>query len=298
MATVEQDRSRFAVISWNVLHIIHEMNYELNRSPVLSRYSIAEKTSNETIRLNDIVDTLRQLIDEHATMELFVCLQEVPGDLLVMLESLVKSLSTGTALVHKSTYTRRPKLREQTNESIYVDPSESLVMIHYRPTNINGQESEDALTSISLSSTDQVSWIPCPDDAGKGALAITTADGLTVVNIHVPFAEQAAMSLLSNISWPTDDKRFVLTGDMNRYPTSLMNMIESIERNRDFFSLLRSVSTDKATRVCLTDDGTRRQSSIDYFVASTSLTNSISSSVVVRDHIGDVSDHYPVTLEF
>jgi len=43
-------QQEFVVISWNVLHMIHEINYAYDMSPVITRYSINEKWSNEKLR--------------------------------------------------------------------------------------------------------------------------------------------------------------------------------------------------------------------------------------------------------
>jgi hypothetical protein len=66
-------------------------------------------------------------------------------------------------------------------------------------------------------SDNQIGWTACPIDGGKGALTVTTASGLSVVNVHVPCDNQAAMLLLNNITWPENNHPFVLIADMNCY---------------------------------------------------------------------------------
>ena len=51
---MQKQQSNFVVISWNVLHIVHEINHANNMSPVITRYAIDESWSNEKLRLRDI----------------------------------------------------------------------------------------------------------------------------------------------------------------------------------------------------------------------------------------------------
>ncbi len=34
--------NNFVVISWNVLHMVHEINYVYNSSPVINKYSLQQ----------------------------------------------------------------------------------------------------------------------------------------------------------------------------------------------------------------------------------------------------------------
>ena len=282
MATVDSQSSGFLVISWNVLHIVHELNYVWDNSPVLVRYSIREDFSNEKKRLHDIVTTLRQLLSTYSTTECFVCLQEVPGDLIPMLGEMLASLNSSTASIHVQTYPRRPQFRRQKDASIYTDVNESLVTIH-----LGGRDKAD-----------QVSWTQCPNDPGKGALTVTTTSGLKVVNIHLPFDKQAALSLMNAMSWPEANTPFVLVGDMNRSSSSLVKMIQPILKGRASSSPLLPIVTDKPSRVGLNQNGSRSTSFIDHYLVSPPLASSINSSAIVFDQIGDLSDHYPILFSF
>ena len=134
-------QQKFVVISWNVLHMVHEINYVYDMSPVITQYKIKEEWSNEKFRLNDIVKTLSQLLIKHSTIECFICLQEVPGDLLPLLREMIDS-HVGSALasqplIHTHTYPRIPRVRKIQGASLYTDSNESLVTIHYNPNIIS-----------------------------------------------------------------------------------------------------------------------------------------------------------------
>ena len=284
--TTNNSESNFLVVSWNVLHIIHELNNAVDTSPVIARYSIHNQYANEQQRLNDIVLILQQIFMDHLTIESFICLQEVPGDLIpklqTMLDSVTKVSSLSTAMIYKQMYPRQPRVRRERKECLYMDSNEFLVTIHYQPNN-----------QCPSNSNTQMFWVPCPVDGGKGALGLTTVNGLTVINIHVPYDNQAATALLSHLSWPINDSRFVLVGDMNRGSSSLMKIIQTITQNP-----IQSVTTEQPTRVGVNSRGIREKSSIDYFLLSPSLHRSVVSSVKVFDDIGDISDHYPILLQF
>jgi hypothetical protein len=107
-------RQKFVVISWNVLHMIHEINYASDMSSMISRYAINKSWSNERLRLNDIIQTLSELLIKHVAIECFICLQEVPADLLPMLREMLDS-HVGSALVtnpmiYSHTYSRKPQI--------------------------------------------------------------------------------------------------------------------------------------------------------------------------------------------
>ena len=175
-----------------------------------------------------------------------------------------------------------------------MDQNENLVTIHYQP----GKGTALAGTPRDILLNDQVHWTQCPADPGKGALTVTSASGLQIVNIHVPFDSQAALSLLTGIPWPDRDRTFVLVGDMNRRANDLMQMINRVHADKSTSSLLSSVTTSKPTRTGLGRDGHRHDSWIDYFVISSSLKSASTSPVVVHDEVGDISDHYPILLHF
>ncbi|CAF3603062.1 unnamed protein product [Rotaria sp. Silwood1] len=298
-----KSQQEFVVISWNVLHMIHEINYVYDSSPVINRYSINNDFSNEKIRLNDITKTLSELLIKHSTMECFICLQEVPGDLLPMLhemfDSHANSILACKPVMHIQTYSRKPRIRVRQGSSVYNDSNESLVTIHYNPKIISiekalGLEHEKK----SVLYNDQVLWTPCPTDAGKGALTVTTISGLSVVNAHVPYNNQAASLLLRNILWPENNNPFVFVGDINRGSKAFMNIVTKITVRKPSSNLLFPITTHKPTRVGLSPNGTLYKVWIDHYLVSASLKHLAISPAMVYDDIGDISDHYPILLQF
>ncbi|CAF1462638.1 unnamed protein product [Adineta steineri] len=293
----------FIVISWNVLHMIHEINYVYDASPVIEQYSIKENWSNETSRLNDIIKILNDLLIKNAMTECFICLQEVPGDLLPMLRKMVDahvgSVLTSKPLIHTHTYSRKPQIRNRQGGFLYSDSNESLVTIHYNPNAVfteikSGLENAEKHFLID----DQILWTPCPSDPGKGALTVTTASGLSVINAHVPYDNKAAFSLLKNITWSNNNNPFVFVGDINRNSSALMKILHEIIGDESCFNLLFPITTDKPTRVGLRRDGTREKIWIDFYIVSASLKNLAILPVEVYDNIGDISDHYPILVQF
>lgn len=185
---IEKQRHGFVVINWNVLHMVHEITHAYGMSLVIARYSIHEKLSNEKLRLNDIIKILSKILFKYSSIECFICLQEVPGDLLPMLREMLDS-QLGVTLVSEPlirihTYSRKPHVRKRGEDILYMDSTESLVTIHYDPNIISSKKSAGLEnTGKCPLSTDQRLWTPCLTDSGKGALTVTTSYGLSIVNV-------------------------------------------------------------------------------------------------------------------
>jgi endonuclease/exonuclease/phosphatase family metal-dependent hydrolase len=175
--------------------------------------------------------------------------------------------------------------------SLYTDFNESLVTIHHNPYIVSNKE------KCQLSG-DQLRWTPCPRDNGKGALSVTTASGLTVINTHVPSDSQAAWSLLNNIAWPENNNAFVFVGDMNCRSEALMKMINDITKGKPSSGFLFPITTNKPSRTAMNQNGSRRYVWIDHYVISACLKQSVISPAIVYNEIGDISDHYPISLSF
>ncbi len=223
--------------------------------------------------------------------ECFICLQEVPGDLLPLLNQLLDShvdeKLQSKPLMHIQNYSRKPKIRERQGGILYNNMNESLVTIHYHPH----------ISSFQLSQ-DQIRWTPCPSDGGKGALTLTTISGLNIINAHVPYDNKAAMELLHNISWPQNNIPFLFVGDINRYSEKFMKMLDEIIMNKPSLDLLFPITTNKHTRVGFNPNGNRVKVWIDHYAVSASLRHMAVSPATVYDDIGDISDHYPISLLF
>ncbi|CAF1058718.1 unnamed protein product [Adineta ricciae] len=293
----------FVVVSWNVLHLIHEINHTYDLSPVINRYSIKENWSNEQQRLNDIIKTLSDILVKYSSIECFICLQEVPGDLLPMLDTMIHahvgSVLINKPMIHVRSYPRVPATRQRPRQPLYTNPNENLVTIHYNPYVADANIAVDnRMGATSTLLNDRADWTQCPCDPGKGALTIVTSSGLTVVNIHVPFKEQHAISLLNSLHWPRQDTPFVLVGDINRQAPAFMRLIQTATNGKPSAGLLCSIAPDKPTRVGLEQDGTLKKYCIDHYLVSASLRNSTTAPALVYDNIGDISDHFPIILQF
>jgi endonuclease/exonuclease/phosphatase family metal-dependent hydrolase len=235
-------------------------------------------------------------------IECFICLQEVPGDLLPMLremlDSHVGSILATKPLMHIQTYSRKPHIRGRQG-SPYIDSNECLVTIHYNPhSSSNNKATGLENAGKCLLSNDRVLWTPCPSDHGKGALTVTTATGLSIMNAHVPYDKQVAMLLVNNIAWPKNNSAFVFVGDVNHDSKTFMKMIDEITVGKPSSGSLFPITTDKPSRVGVGRDGIRYKRSIDHYVVSASLKNLAISPATVFDDIGDISDHYPILLSF
>ncbi|CAF3157193.1 unnamed protein product [Rotaria sp. Silwood2] len=75
-------------------------------------------------------------------------------------------------------------------------------------------------------------------------------------------------------------------------------MIAEVTAGKPASTLLFPVTTDKPTRVGLNQNGTLKKQWIDHFVVSTSLKELVIYPATVYDNIGDISDHYPISLQF
>lgn len=269
----------FVVVSWNVLHMVHEINYCFDASPVIDQYSIRTDWRNEKNRINDMAKIILQFLQTNSNVECFICLQEVPGDLVTVLQEILDPTLKSKSSIHVRNYPRIPAVRHRQGPRFYTDIRESLVTIHYNPSG----------------SSDEILWIQCPTDPGKGALTVKTNSGITIVNIHVPFDTDAALSLLKNLPWPTDNSPYVLVGDINRDSRQFIKLLQKLTEGKPNFDLIRSVPSTKPTRIGYCKDGTLGKSWIDHYLISTSLQ---SSPVVVYDQIGNISDHFPISLSF
>ena len=149
------DARRVVVVSWNVLHRIHGVNW--------SEPAIAQWT-DERSRIGSIADFIA------ATPADVVCLQEVSGDQLAML----RDVEEGELFATK--YPRVPAFRKATTESLR-DAAEYLVTIV-----------RDAGARL-------VGAEPFPTDNGKGFQRVDLANGTTVINTHVSFGDKRTAQL-------------------------------------------------------------------------------------------------------
>ena len=102
------------VVTFNVLHLTHEINHVLGKSPVLDKYkigtfgdlesqiSMSDVKEKEQNRLKDLLLYIRTFCEPTC----IIALQEVPGDLLCLL---VDQLPDFKVFYH--TYSRVPSIK-------------------------------------------------------------------------------------------------------------------------------------------------------------------------------------------
>lgn len=291
------------IISWNVLHIIHELNHVFNDSPVLDKY-----LRNEVKRLTDIFNAIKALMNENSV----ICLQEVPGDLLTLL----KQLPNTTVFEYKYSrvptikYSRAPIRILKELEPIYDDPAEYLVTL------VHQKHSATALQTIQF------------DDPGK-ACQVTQIGDTIVMNAHIPFGAQKRGKALSQIfqtvhndfvrhtSVPFDAQKykeqcararaeqvlqnFVLVGDTNMRPDELRSELGSLILisivDYGFWDCISDIDVvvemDKETRKGR-NKGTEYYSKIDHGVVSPNIK--VSNKFVAENL--DMSDHSIIQFDY
>lgn len=143
------------VVSWNVLHRIHAVNWS---EPAITHWT------DERSRLGSVADFIA------ATPADIVCLREVSGDQLQML----RDVEEGELFATK--YPRVPSFRRATTETLR-DPAEYLVTI-VRDTGAKLVRAE-----------------AFPTDGGKGFQRVELANGSTAINTHVSFGEKRPAQL-------------------------------------------------------------------------------------------------------
>ncbi len=141
------------LFSWNILHIMHEINYVGPESLVITTYP------NEQDRFIAIV---KLILDEYNNHEQIVInLQEVSGDYL----NKFKELFGKNVFYH--TYDRIPTFKNAFQPKVYDDSSESLVTI---------------VRGLNVVDTNVINF-----EKGKSALVLNFDNDTTVYNVHMPF---------------------------------------------------------------------------------------------------------------
>lgn len=166
------------VVTWNLLHRIHAMNWA---EPTIDAHP------DESVRIAAITKRIAELGNG------VICLQEVSGD---QLASLRQALPDDTFHVH--TYPRVPKaFRPGPGASPLTDATEHLVTVMRRVT-----------TRRSQSDT-------YPTDKGKGFLLVELIDGTVIVNTHVSYGDHHAAQCAQLVSLVRSYPAVVLLGDFN-----------------------------------------------------------------------------------
>jgi endonuclease/exonuclease/phosphatase family metal-dependent hydrolase len=169
-------RRRVRLVTWNVLHRIHAVNWE--EGPVRA-------FPDERERIARIAERVAAMMSSQADA---VALQEVSGDQLAAIRAAVSP----DVLVLEHTYPRVPRLRDGSAPPLD-DPTEHLVVLARGPAAIRGARTFGS-------------------DPGKGYLA-TELDGLLLVCTHVSAFERGPAQLAEIASATTAPA--VVLGDFN-----------------------------------------------------------------------------------
>lgn len=236
--------AEFKIKSWNVLHIIHEMNYCTGNSPVLDKYP------NESERILDIYKTILDVLDNNTV----ICLQEVPGDLFDLLKV------NSHFKTYYLQYNRKPNLK-----NVGLNPYSNTY--------------EYLVTIVPNSFLDQVvSETHYVQDYGKGGLIISFKKFI-LINTHLPFNETERKNILDqfyNYITSQNNQAFILIGDLNCNSTRIKESLET-----SHFEQFNVVPLVGYTRKGKNKNGIVEYSQIDHIVASNNLV--IHSSYVAEN---------------
>ena len=248
------------IASWNVLHLIHECNYEYDTSFVLAKYNIKQDITNESKRLADIVNVIKKLLADGT----IVCLQEVPGDLLTMLRYI------NSVVVYDYKYPRVPSLKTKPGLKIYEDPCEYLVVV---------------VPNTSVTTQPHVIQF---DDLGK-ACQIVKTNGFTILNVHMPLMAAARHKALESIVEYTNKlgSDFVLVGDMNMRVSDLRQELNSLNV-KNYNIVVMNKDTHKKNKL-----NKPYYSKIDHAVIPATLK---ATDISVGED-NDMSDHFIITFD-
>lgn len=174
----------YKIFSWNVLHIVHEINHCSDSSLVIKD----GKTINEVLRIEQIIKQINDVYDPSNT---FICLQEVPGDLRDKLIELKFNF-------YEYQLPRMPSVRNSRfkNTKVYSNFAEYLITIV--PKDLTFTHSA-------------VQYI----DQGKSCLIVKN-DKFSILNTHLPFnAVERVDSLTKVYKAMSQQNNYILVGDTN-----------------------------------------------------------------------------------
>jgi endonuclease/exonuclease/phosphatase family metal-dependent hydrolase len=254
----EKKQLKLNVYSWNVLHIIHELNHASNSSHILNKYKDKEDT-----RLFDMLSIIsKYLVDTNS----IICLQEVPSEFTNMLETYIKTNSLKFD-VHTYTYPRNPILKNQKLKDPYNLLGENLVTILPQEYKVKHKETLQF------------------EDKGKACLVLSTSY-FAILNVHMPFGKQSqiAISMIEDCLSNKLKQEFILCGDFNKEFKYLKADLKGYYLSKTYITKF-----DKPTRKCLENKETK-YSNLDFFVVSPKI-KICDSKVLDQD---DISDHYPI----
>jgi endonuclease/exonuclease/phosphatase family metal-dependent hydrolase len=250
------------VISWNVLHIIHELNYCVGTSPVLDKYKVDEKAENEKNRIKDIFNIICKKLDK----DVILCLQEVPGDLYDCLTEMKEYC------IYNMKYSREPKIKNTKYTNPYNNKGEYIVTVVHK-------DNEKLVTGQKIIQF---------DDPGKAAFIINI-DNTLVINSHIPFGKENRVKALKQVYeylMENSDKTYIFGGDMNMRFDELKGDLKDIKW------VSYKVPQIKGQTRKYKQNGDIKYNKIDHFIVSEKI-NVCSTSVEDND---DLSDHFAIMI--
>ena len=247
------------IATWNVLHIIHEINHNLSTSLVIKDGS----TFNEKERTSNIYQKLLPLIENNY----IICLQEVYGDLR---DELNKNIDN--YYIFEYQLPRIPKITYPSliDLQIYNNINEYLLVLIPKIYNYTQQ--------INVQYKDN----------GKSALVVIGENLPTIVNTHLPFKKDERInaltilyqSLIANTYININD--LIIVGDTNTYFSTLSEEMKTIGFDVMFIYLKNAIDTQLSLK-----KGQIKGKKIDYIIYT---KNMIVSDVDVID-VNYISDH-------
>jgi hypothetical protein len=251
----------FQLTTWNVLHRIHAVNW--SEAPVT-------QFPDERVRIAGITDFIATHLLPISTA---IGLQEVSGDQLTSLRA-VFTPDKATILTHE--YPRLPKLKQPspTTGSPLSDLKEYLVTIVPHPRAAKKIESETY-----------------DSDPGKGFLAVSVDDALTVINTHVSSGNRRDKQLARLVRAAESDTSVALLGDFNTEHDLLRATLITLSFGHSIMGgfTLTDLSAQPVTRIG--SPGKSAGHTIDHVISKHPLT--IEPGTVID--AGGLSDHQPVT---
>jgi endonuclease/exonuclease/phosphatase family metal-dependent hydrolase len=263
--------SGFILKSWNVLHLVHEINHAFGNSPVLTKYGILTLNQHDIVqkeqrRLRDIADVIKSELNKNC----MICLQEVPGDLLDMLYKEIQQYN----ILYKK-HAREPKLKIKLDgeQTIYKNQAEFLVTIFSK--------------SIMLKDYQIVQF----DDPGKASLFIGIKN-LYIINCHIPFgnSRKKALNQIFHLIKLINEREktkinFIIVGDTNMVPSEFRN------ETKMYSTVVYESHQD--TRKGLNRNNVLISNKLDYFIAPIN----IAIKDVFAHKNNDISDHSMVQCQ-
>lgn len=256
--------SSLRLVSWNVLHRYHEEKHAPHSIVSPNLYLL--QNPDEKVRLLGQIEVIRGLIVAHSENPIIICLQEVPGDLLSLLEINFSPEFEIVSHQHNRVPSAVPAIRP---ENIYTNAKEylcTLIPRKFYPTITSHFEQYKT--------------------SGKGAL-ICIVDGLCIVNTHATIKQEGIDNVYQVYAKYYDPPMdmFIL-GDFNNSLTDILNTFRNDMPNCIF--------SDGGLSIHSYPRGNR---SIDQILGWSRKSGDIVNTIM---DVGYLSDHFPtmITINF